>query len=134
MFRIRFIGLIMTWFFKGKLNPLELALGETMVSSKKARCDLIDATYNRYSTFEDESTLPKWFVEDEQMNWRRDVTVSRQSLNDYRKKFEDINARPIKKVVEAQARKKKRVWERETNFLTYFFLLLLIAIYIAKSK
>lgn len=88
---------------------MELALGETIVNSKRARRDLIDASYNRYSTFEDESSLPKWFVENEAEHWRRDVVVPRQVLNDYRKKFEDINARPIKKVVEAQARKKRRV-------------------------
>lgn len=91
------------------MSAVELAMGETMVNSKKTRRELIDASYNRYSTFEDESKLPKWFVEDEEKNWRRDVVVPRQVLNDYRKKFEDINARPIKKVVEAQARKKRRV-------------------------
>jgi AdoMet-dependent rRNA methyltransferase SPB1 len=94
---------------KGKLSAVEMAIGETMVNSKKAKRDLIDSTYNRYSTFENDSELPKWFVEDEEKNYRRDVVVPRQVLNDYRKKFEDINARPIKKVVEAQARKKRRV-------------------------
>lgn len=88
-----------------------------MVNSKKARRDLVDATYNRYSTFEDENNLPQWFVEDEEKNYRRDVTVPRQVLSDYKKKFEDINARPIKKVVEAQARKKRRVYN---TIISYF--------------
>lgn len=32
---------------------------------KKARTELLDATYNRYSFHEDPNTLPSWFVEDE---------------------------------------------------------------------
>lgn len=70
---------------------------------------MIDDSYNRYATFEDEENLPKWFVEDEEKNFKKDIRVPKKVLNDYRKKFDDINARPIKKVVEAQARKKRRV-------------------------
>ena len=32
---------------------------------KKARNEILDSTYNRFSTNEDPDTLPSWFVEDE---------------------------------------------------------------------
>ena len=32
---------------------------------KKARTEIIESSYNRYSTHEDPNTLPSWFVEDE---------------------------------------------------------------------
>jgi AdoMet-dependent rRNA methyltransferase SPB1 len=80
-----------------------------LVNSKKAKNQLIDDSYNRYSTFDDPNDLPNWFKEDEEKNFRKPLQVSKQALTDYKKRFDDINSRPIKKVVEAQARKKKRV-------------------------
>lgn len=38
-------------------------------------------------------------------------------VSKYKKKYEDIDARPIKKVVEAQARKKRRVSQKLPFFL-----------------
>lgn len=32
---------------------------------KKARNDMIDGSFNRYTVHEDPDTLPTWFVEDE---------------------------------------------------------------------
>lgn len=81
-----------------------------LVNSKKTKRDLIDDSYNRYSRFENDENLPKWFVEDEEKNFKKDITVPKRVLNEYKKKNDDINARAIKKVVEAQARKKKRVY------------------------
>ena len=80
-----------------------------MVNSKKSKSELIDDSYNRFSTFDDPLMLPEWFVQDEKEHWRRDSAAPRKLVNEYKQKFNDINIRPIKKVVEAQARKKKRV-------------------------
>jgi AdoMet-dependent rRNA methyltransferase SPB1 len=63
--------------------------------------------------------LPSWFVEDEDKNCKKLIPLPRKVIAEYRKKYDDINARPIKKVVEAEARKKKRV-NKNNLFLVKF--------------
>lgn len=95
---------------KSLLTAHELALGEMIVNSKKKRSELIDDAYNRYSGFGDyDENMPKWFIEDEKMHYQKVIPVPKEVLERHKKKFEDINVRPIKKVVEAQARKKRRM-------------------------
>ncbi|NWZ17456.1 SPB1 protein, partial [Agelaius phoeniceus] len=94
---------------KRVLDAEGLALGSVIVSSKKARRDLIDDSFNRYSYNEEEGELPEWFTEEERQHRRRQLPVDRQTVEAYRQRWKEINARPIKKVAEAKARKKKRV-------------------------
>lgn len=89
------------------MTPEELTLGEMMVNSAKAKSEIIDESFNRYSKFGNEDGLPSWFLEDEEKHYKRDTPLPKSSLKEYKNK--DINARPIKKAVEAVARKKKRV-------------------------
>lgn len=91
------------------MTAYELALGEMIVTSNRNKSFLIDESYNRYSKFHDEDNLPSWFVEDEQLHNQKQLPVPEESIKKYSKKFEAINTRPIKKVVEAQARKKRRM-------------------------
>ncbi len=91
-------------------------MGEMIVNSKKTKSDMIDDSYNRYSTFDAPENLPEWFVEDEKLHWAKDSAANKGLVSFYKKKTEDINTRPIKKVVEAQARKKRKVNYFTKNF------------------
>ncbi|NXY24465.1 SPB1 protein, partial [Atrichornis clamosus] len=97
---------------KRPLDAEGLALGSVIVSSKKARRDLIDDSFNRYSYNEEEGELPEWFVEEERQHRRRQLPLDRAMVEALRQRWKEINARPIKKVAEAKARKKKRMLKR----------------------
>lgn len=97
---------------KRVLDAEGLALGTVIATSKKARRDLIDDSFNRYSYNEEEGELPEWFTEEERQHRRRQLPVDKQTVEAYRQRWKEINARPIKKVAEAKARKKRRMLKK----------------------
>lgn len=94
------------------LGPDGLALGTIIATSKKSTRDLIDKSFNRFAFNEEEDELPDWFVTEEKKHRVIQMPVSKQMMDEYRKRQQELNARPIKKVAEAKARKKRRMLKK----------------------
>uniref|UniRef100_A0A452GZX2 pre-rRNA processing protein FTSJ3 n=1 Tax=Gopherus agassizii TaxID=38772 RepID=A0A452GZX2_9SAUR len=94
------------------LDAEGLALGSVIATSRKAKRDLIDDSFNRYAFNEEEGELPEWFQQEEQQHRRKQLPLDRQTVEEYRQRWRQINARPIKKVAEAKARKKRRLLKK----------------------
>lgn len=93
-----------------ELDAEGLAIGAMMVNSKKSQREIIESAYNRYTSNDD--GLPDWFAEDEAKHCRKQIPVSKDLVNEYKERMKEINARPIKKVAEAKARKKRKAAKR----------------------
>ena len=77
---------------------------------KKARTEMIEGSYNRFSSHEDPSTLPTWFVEDESRHrYCERYVPSKEEMALEKEALKAYNARPSKKVEQAKHRKKKRL-------------------------
>merc|ERR1719330_1078606 len=88
-------------------------MGQEMLVKKK-RERMIDASYNRYA-FDDPDDLPSWFVEEEKQHRTPVMPVTKAQVAEYKAYLKQVNARPLKKVAEAKARKKRRAmreWEK----------------------
>jgi len=88
-----------------------LAIGEKMLK-KKTRNEIIDNSYNKWTFMDDPNELPKWFVDDENGNYKVNLPVTKEEVRAYKAKLRAANARPIKKVAEAKARKKMRAMKQ----------------------
>lgn len=88
-----------------------MTLAHQLASGQKTKHDLIDEGFNRY-TFRDTENLPAWFVEDEKQHSKINRPITKEAVLALKEKMKALNARPIKKVVEAKARKKMRAVAR----------------------
>ncbi|GMR41701.1 hypothetical protein PMAYCL1PPCAC_11896, partial [Pristionchus mayeri] len=98
---------------KRQLTAEQLAIGEQMIYSSKTRKDLEDWGWNRYMN--NDEALPDWFVEDEKRHYQKTPPVTKEQMQAYRERLRELNARPIKKVAEAKARKQRRAMMRLTK-------------------
>lgn len=94
-----------------KLDPEGLAMAAMMVSSKKHRETIESEGWNRY-THGDSYLAPKWFREDEAKHCRRNTPVTPELVQEYRQRLREIDAKPIKKVIQAKARKKRKAMRK----------------------
>jgi AdoMet-dependent rRNA methyltransferase SPB1 len=83
-----------------------IALGTAMLRKKRRR-EIIDKSYNKYN-FDDEK-LPDWFEKDQKKFYTPPLPVSRAELAEARKQVQQFTKRSTKKVMEAIARKKRRL-------------------------
>ncbi|XP_068563516.1 pre-rRNA 2'-O-ribose RNA methyltransferase FTSJ3 [Cebidichthys violaceus] len=94
------------------LDAEGLALGCQIATSKKRTRDLMDGSFHRFASSEEQWEVPEWFLDDERKHRKRPVPVTKEMVEEYKQKWKEIDARPIKRVAEAKARKKRRMLKK----------------------
>uniref|UniRef100_A0A673A2P6 pre-rRNA processing protein FTSJ3 n=1 Tax=Sphaeramia orbicularis TaxID=375764 RepID=A0A673A2P6_9TELE len=94
------------------LDAEGLALGSQIATSKKRARDLVDGSFHRFANSDQPWEVPEWFLDDERKHRKKPVPVTREMVEEYKQKWKEIDARPIKRVAEAKARKKRRMLKR----------------------
>ncbi|XP_030583186.1 pre-rRNA 2'-O-ribose RNA methyltransferase FTSJ3 [Archocentrus centrarchus] len=94
------------------LSAEGLALGAQIATSKKRTRDLVDGSFHRFATSDEPWEVPEWFLDDERKHRKKPVPVTKEMVEEYKEKWKEINARPIKRVAEAKARKKRRMLKK----------------------
>jgi len=87
-----------------------LALGKHLLR-RKSKQDLLDNAYNRYA-FNDPNNLPEWFLEDEAKHNKPQLPLTKADVEALKDKMKAVDARPIKKIAEAKARKKHKMQKK----------------------
>ncbi|KAK4153123.1 Spb1 C-terminal domain-containing protein [Chaetomidium leptoderma] len=82
-----------------------MTLAHQLASGEKSAYDITDEAYNKYA-FKDRDGLPDWFLDDEGKHDRPHKPITKEAALAIQEKLRAYNARPIKKVAEARARKK----------------------------
>ncbi|XP_077464046.1 pre-rRNA 2'-O-ribose RNA methyltransferase FTSJ3 [Stigmatopora argus] len=94
------------------LDPEGLALGCQIATSKKKARDLMDNSFHRFASSDETWEVPEWFLKDEIKHRKKPVPVTKEMVEEYKQKWKEIDARPIKRVAEAKARKKRRMLKK----------------------
>jgi AdoMet-dependent rRNA methyltransferase SPB1 len=88
-----------------------VSLAQQLVNRQKTKTQLINDGFNRYS-LNDSEGLPAWFLDDETKHHQTNIPVTKEAVAALRARQRALDARPIKKVAEAKARKKLRAVQR----------------------
>ncbi|PHH53102.1 AdoMet-dependent rRNA methyltransferase SPB1 [Ceratocystis fimbriata CBS 114723] len=84
-----------------------MTLAHQLATGQKTKHDLLDEGFNKRA-FRDRDGLPEWFMEDEIKHDKPIKPITKAAANAIKEKMRALNARPIKKVREAKARKKHK--------------------------
>ncbi|THH33500.1 hypothetical protein EUX98_g624 [Antrodiella citrinella] len=95
----------------GLITAEAVTIAQQLVNREKTRTQLINEGFNRYS-LNDKEGLPPWFLDDEGKHYKTNVPITKEAVSALRAKMRALDARPIKKVAEAKARKKYRAVQR----------------------
>ncbi|KAL2760550.1 hypothetical protein ACRALDRAFT_1017665, partial [Sodiomyces alcalophilus JCM 7366] len=88
-----------------------MTLAHQLATGQKTSHDVVDEGFNRYS-FRDRDGLPEWFIDDEVKHDKPIKPITKAAAAAIKEKLRAYNARPIKKVREAKARKKFKAAQR----------------------
>lgn len=82
---------------ESKEDMAEIQAVGSLLIKKKSRMDLMDGLYNRWA-FEDQEDLPSWFKDDDELARIPDLPLTKEYMDEYRRKLREISERPIRKV------------------------------------
>ena len=88
-----------------------VTLAQQLVNREKTKTQLINDGFNRYSLNSKEG-LPTWFLDDESKHYKPNIPVTKEAIEILRARQRALDARPIKKVAEAKARKKMKALQK----------------------
>lgn len=88
-----------------------MTLAHQLATGQKTSQDAVDEGFNKHS-FRDRDGLPEWFLDDETKHDKPQKPISKAAAQAIKEKMRAFNARPIKKVREAKARKKFKTAQR----------------------
>ena len=90
----------------GNLDAAGLALATEMIARKRKR-EIIDSAYNRYAFTDD--PMPEWFADEEVRHRLLGIPMTKEMVREIKAREREIDARPIKKVLEAKGRQKLKL-------------------------
>ncbi|KAI0034276.1 FtsJ-domain-containing protein [Vararia minispora EC-137] len=90
---------------RGLLTAEAVTLAQQLVNRQKTKTELLNDGFTRYSLNSKED-LPAWFLDDESKYYKANIPVTKEAIAALRAKQRALDARPIKKIAEAKARKK----------------------------
>ncbi|KAI8333620.1 Spb1 C-terminal domain-containing protein [Chlamydoabsidia padenii] len=95
----------------GLLTAEAVTLARQLVNREKTKEDLVDDGFSREG-FRDKDGLPAWFLDDEGKHNKPNLPITKEAVLAIREKLKALDARPIKKIAEAKARKKYKTMKR----------------------
>ncbi|KAJ7837508.1 Spb1 C-terminal domain-containing protein [Mycena olivaceomarginata] len=95
----------------GLITAEAVTLAQMLVNRQKTKTHMINDGFNRYSLNSKEG-LPDWFLDDESKFYKPNIPITKEAVAALRAKQRALDARPIKKIAEAKARKKFKAAQR----------------------
>lgn len=95
----------------GLLTAEAVSLAQDLVNRRTTKTELINDGFMRYSLNSKEG-LPDWFLDDEAKHFIPNIPITKEAVQALRAKQRALDARPIKKIAEAKARKKFKAAQR----------------------
>ncbi|KAG0366244.1 Spb1 C-terminal domain-containing protein [Gamsiella multidivaricata] len=88
-----------------------MTLAQSLVNKKMTKTDLIDQGFTKQA-FAEKDGLPAWFLEDEQHHNVPNLPITKEAVQVIKDRMKALDARPIKKIAEAKARKKYKAAQK----------------------
>ncbi|KAJ6604755.1 Spb1 C-terminal domain-containing protein [Mycena vulgaris] len=95
----------------GLITAEAVTLAQQLVNRQTTKTQMINDGFNRYS-LNSKDGLPEWFLDEEAKFYKPNLPITKEAVAALRAKQRALDARPIKKVAEAKARKKFKAAQR----------------------